>query len=154
MEEFKVNIDNNNIKNFKVDYFSKYYFYDKEDFKNEEDGEFILEKINQCNRFDYKGYTYKYSKFNNVVKGETKKDVDIQIDESLDTVVIDSNIKRLDLNYKFQTKELEDHIRIATKITDEHNENSCLLYINNSYAKEFLKSLNKVKQNQENIMKN
>ena len=58
------------------------------------------------------------------------------------------------LNYKFQTKELEDHIRIATKITDEHNENSCLLYINNSYAKEFLKSLNKVKQNQENIMKN
>jgi hypothetical protein len=91
MEEFKVNIDNNSIKNFKLDYFSKYYFYDKEDFKNEEDGEFILEKINQCNRFDYKGYTYKYSKFNNVVKGETKKDVDIQIDESLDTVVIDSN---------------------------------------------------------------
>lgn len=142
----------NNTKTFKLDYFSKYYFYDKEDFKNEEDGEFILNKINECNRFDYKGYSYKYSKYNNVVKGETKKDVNIEINEDLDTVVIDSKTKRLDLNYKLETKQLEDHLRVATKITDENSENSCLLYVDNKDAEEFLACLNKVKINQENTM--
>lgn len=147
-----MNIENKNIKNFKLDYFSKYYFYEIEDFKKEKDAEFILQKINECNRFDYKGYSYKYSKYNNIVKGETKRNVDIQIDESLDTVIIDSKVKRLDLNYKFQTKQLEDHLRIATKISDENSENSCLIYIDNKHANEFIDSINKVKQNQENIM--
>lgn len=148
-----MNIDNNKVKKFKVDYFSKYYFYDEENFKNEEDGIFILQKIKECNRFDYKGYTYKYSKYDNVVKGETKKNIDVLIDESLDTIIIDSKIKRLDLNYKFQTKQLEDHVRIATKISDDNSENSCLIYIDNNQSKLFIESLNKVKLNQENMMK-
>lgn len=143
-----MNIDNKNIKNFKLDYFSRYYFYE------EEDGEFIIQKIKKCNRFDYKGYTYKYSKYNNIVKGETTRDIKVQIDDSLDTVIIDSKIKRLDLNYKFQTKQLEDHVRIATKISDEYSENSCLIYIDNNQANEFLDALNKVKNNQEFIMRN
>ena len=42
----------NNIKKFNVDYFSKYYFYDLDEFKKEEDSEYILEKINECNRFN------------------------------------------------------------------------------------------------------
>lgn len=63
----------NNIKKFNIDYFSKYYFYDLDEFRKEDDSEYILEKINECNRFNYKGYTYKYSKYNNIVKGETKK---------------------------------------------------------------------------------
>ena len=42
---------------YKLDYFSKYYFYEEEDFlKNVEDGEYILEQIKKSNRFDYKDF--------------------------------------------------------------------------------------------------
>lgn len=144
----------NNKKKFKIDYFSKYYFYDVEKFKKEKDSEYILNKINECNRLDYNGYTYKYSKFNNIVKGETKRNIDFEIDEKSDTVIIEGKVNRLDLAYKYETTQLEDHIRIATKVCDKSEEVSCLIYINNEYSKEFLESLDKIKSNQEKLTGN
>ncbi|MGL5756561.1 MAG: hypothetical protein ACRCYC_14615 [Paraclostridium sp.] len=143
-----------NNKKFKVDYFSKYYFYDVEEFKNEKDSEYIINKINECNRLDYKGYTYKYSKFNNIVKGETKKNIDLEIDEISDNILIDGKVNRLDLIYKYEKRQLEDHVRIATKVSNKNEEVSCLIYINNEYSKEFLESLDKIKRNQEKLTEN
>ncbi|MEG2787773.1 MAG: hypothetical protein RR942_08125 [Romboutsia sp.] len=143
-----------NNKKFKVDYFSKYYFYDVEEFKNEKDSEYIINKINECNRLDYKGYTYKYSKFNNIVKGETKKNIDLEIDEISDNIFIDGKVNRLDLIYKYEKRQLEDHVRIATKVSNKNEEVSCLIYINNEYSKEFLESLDKIKRNQEKLTEN
>jgi len=38
---------------YKLDYFSKYYFYEEDKFiKEVEDGEYILEQIKKSNRFD------------------------------------------------------------------------------------------------------
>ncbi|GAA0863686.1 hypothetical protein [Paraclostridium tenue] len=143
-----------NKKKFNIDYFSKYYFYDLDEFRKEDDSEYILEKINECNRFNYKGYTYKYSKYNNIVKGETKKNIDMTIDESNGNITIEGKVNRLDLIYKYQTKQLEDHVRIATKVCDNINETSCLIYIDNAQCKEFLNSLDNIKENQVKLMKN
>ncbi|CEN84357.1 hypothetical protein [Paraclostridium sordellii] len=147
-------MDNMIQKEFIIDYFSKYSFFEIDDFKKEEEGEYILKKINECNRFDYNGYTYKYSKFNNVVKGETNKNVKILIDENNDTLVVDGEITRLDLNFKYEKKQLEDHVRVAKKVCNKNNELSCLIYIKNEYSKEFLNSLDKIKSNQEKILEN
>lgn len=144
----------NKIKKFNIDYFSKYYFYDLDEFRKEDDSEYILEKINECNRFNYKGYTYKYSKYNNIVKGETKKNIDMTIDESNGDVTIEGKVNRLDLIYKYQTKQLEDHVRIATKVCDNLSEVSCLIYIDNTQCKEFLNSLDNIKENQIKLMEN
>ena len=43
------------LSKYKVNYFSKYYFYEEEDFlENIEDGNYILNQIKENNRFDYK----------------------------------------------------------------------------------------------------
>ncbi len=145
----------NEDKTFKIDYFSKYYFYTIEEFKKEEeDSEYIIDKINECNRLDYKGYTYKYSKYNNIVKGETKKNIYMTIDKEHDYVIIDGNKNRLDLSYKYDTKQLEDHIRIATKICNDKDENSCLIYINNKDSSEFLNTMDNIKEKQIKLMEN
>ena len=52
---------------YTLDYFSKYYFYEEDEFLKEvEEGEYILEQIKKSNRFDYKGHSYKYTKFKNI----------------------------------------------------------------------------------------
>ena len=41
---------------YRLDYFSKYYFYEEDKFSQEvEEGDYILEQIKKSNRFDYKG---------------------------------------------------------------------------------------------------
>ena len=137
---------------YKLDYFSKYYFYEEDDFLNEEEGQYILDQVKQSNRFDYKGYSYKFTKYGNISKGETKRDVDIEIVDNSPNVYINGEISHLDLIYKFETRKLEDHIRIATRISEKTDDTSCLLYIDYSQSDSFIKELDKVKQVQINNM--
>jgi hypothetical protein len=103
---------------YTLDYFSKYYFYEEDEFLKEvEEGEYILEQIKKSNRFDYKGHSYKYTKFKNISKSNTKRDVEIEIPKDDIDVIINGEVAHLDLIYKFDTKELEDHIRITTRIS-------------------------------------
>ena len=135
------------MSKYKLDYFSKYYFYEEDDFiKSEEEGEYILDQIRKSNRFDYKGYTYKYTKFGNISKGDTQRDVEIEITENSPDIIINGEIAHLDLIYKFETKLLEDHIRIATRISEKIDDISCLLYINHAQGENFIKELENVKE--------
>ena len=69
------------IDGSQVDYFSKYYFYEEEDFLEKvEDGNYILNQVKENNRFDYKGHSFKYTKFGNISMSDTKRDVDVVID--------------------------------------------------------------------------
>ena len=138
---------------YKLDYFSKYYFYEEEDFlKNVEDGEYILEQIKKSNRFDYKGYSYKYTKFGNISKSDTQRDVEIEIKENDINVLINGENAHLDLIYKFETKKLEDHIRITTRISEKIDDISCILYIDYNQGNDFVKELENVKRLQEENM--
>lgn len=142
------------MSKYKLDYFSKYYFYEEDDFVNEvEEGKYILEQIKTSNRFDYKGHSYKYTKFGNISQSDTKRDVDMEIVSDSVNVIIDNEKCHLDLIYKFETKVLEDHVRVTTRISEKNDDVSCLLYINNSDAKECIKELEEVKKLQESYLK-
>ena len=137
----------------KLDYFSKYYFYEEDDFVNQvEDGTYILEQIKKSNRFDYKGHSYKYTKFGNISQSNTKRNVDLEIPADGINVIIDNEECHLDLIYKFETKTLEDHVRISTRISEKNDDVSCLLYISNNEAEYFIKELENVKKLQESNM--
>ncbi|MBN9645586.1 hypothetical protein J0L31_01230 [Terrisporobacter glycolicus] len=142
------------MSKYKLDYFSKYYFYEEDDFINEvEEGKYILEQIKTSNRFDYKGHSYKYTKFGNISQSDTKRDVNMEIVSDSVNVIIDNEKCHLDLIYKFETKVLEDHVRVTTRISEKNDDVSCLLYINNSVAKECIKELEEVKKLQESYLK-
>lgn len=142
------------MSKYKLDYFSKYYFYEEDDFVNEvEEGKYMLEQIKTSNRFDYKGHSYKYTKFGNISQSDTKRDVDMEIVSDSVNVIIDNEKCHLDLIYKFETKVLEDHVRVTTRISEKNDDVSCLLYINNSEAKECIKELEEVKKLQESYLK-
>ncbi|WP_343348841.1 hypothetical protein [Terrisporobacter petrolearius] len=142
------------MSKYKLDYFSKYYFYEEDDFVNEvEEGKYILEQIKTSNRFDYKGHSYKYTKFGNISQSNTKKDVNMEIVKDSVNVIIDNEKCHLDLIYKFETKVLEDHVRVTTRISEKNDDVSCLLYINNSEAKQCIKELECVKKLQESYLK-
>lgn len=138
---------------YKLDYFSKYYFYEEDDFVNQvEDGTYILEQIKKSNRFDYKGHSYKYTKFGNISQSNTKRNVDLEIPTDGINVIIDNEECHLDLIYKFETKTLEDHVRISTRISEKNDDVSCLLYISNNEAEDCIKELENVKKLQESNM--
>ena len=138
---------------YKLDYFSKYYFYEEDKFIQEvEDGEYILEQIKKSNRFDYKGHSYKYTKFGNIYKSDTQRDVEVEIKENDINVLINGENAHLDLIYKFDTKNLEDHIRITTRISEKNDDISCLLYIDYNQGNDFLKELENVKDIQRENM--
>ena len=142
------------MSKYKLDYFSKYYFYEEDNFVKEvEEGKYILEQIKTSNRFDYKGHSYKYTKFGNISQSDTKRDVDMEIVSDSVNVIIDNEKCHLDLIYKFETKVLEDHVRVTTRISEKNDDVSCLLYINNSEAKECIKELEEVKKLQESYLK-
>lgn len=139
---------------YKLDYFSKYYFYEEDDFVNQvEDGNYILEQIKKSNRFDYKGHSYKYTKFGNICQSNTKRNVDLEIAADSINVIIDNEECHLDLIYKFETKTLEDHVRISTRISEKNDDVSCLLYIRNNDSLGCIKELENVKRLQEENMK-
>ena len=142
------------MSKYEIDYFSKYYFYDEDDFiKNIEDGEYIIEQIKRSNRFDYKNHSYKYTKFGNISQSETKRNVEMEIQEGDINVILDGKECHLDLIYKFETKVLEDHVRIATRISEKSDDISCLLYINHNQAQNCIQELKNVKKLQENNMR-
>lgn len=142
------------MSKYEIDYFSKYYFYDADDFvKNIEDGEYIIEQIKRSNRFDYKNHSYKYTKFGNISQSETKRNVEMEIQEGNINVILDGKECHLDLIYKFETKVLEDHVRIATRISEKSDDISCLLYINHNQAQNCIQELKNVKKLQENNMR-
>ena len=125
---------------YRLDYFSKYYFYEEDKFSQEvEEGDYILEQIKKSNRFDYKGHSYKYTKFGNISKSDTQRDVEVEIPQD-------------DLIYKFETKKLEDHIRITTRISEKNDDISCILYIDYNQGNEFVKELEGVKKAQQENM--
>lgn len=138
---------------YKLDYFAKYYFFEEEDFLKEEEGEYILNRIKESNRFDYKGYSYKYTKYNNISKGYTQKNVDVEIPKESIDIILNGDRVHLDLIYKFYTKKLEDHIRITTRISEKTKEVSCFLYIDYIQANDFIKELENIKKLQEYNMK-
>ena len=138
---------------YKLDYFAKYYFFEEEDFLKEDEGEYILNRIKESNRFDYKGYSYKYTKYNNISKGCTQKNVDVEIPKESIDIILNGDRVHLDLIYKFYTKKLEDHIRITTRISEKTKEVSCLLYIDYIQANDFIKELENIKKLQEYNMK-
>lgn len=140
---------------YKLDYFSKYYFYEEEEFtKIVENGKYILKQIKTSNRFDYKGHSYKFTKFGNISQSDTKRDVYMDIPKDSINVIIDGDTCHLDLIYKFETKSLEDHVRIATRISEKNGDLSCLLYVNHNEAINCIQELENVKKLQQNNMDN
>ncbi len=138
---------------YRLDYFSKYYFYEEEEFLKEvEEGDYILEQIKKSNRFDYKGYSYKYTKFGNISKSDTQRDVDVEIPQNDINIIINGEIAHLNLRYKFETKNLEDHIRITTRISEKSDDISCILYVDYKQGNKFVRELENVKKLQEENM--
>ena len=138
---------------YKLDYFARYYFYEEDNFSDKvEDGDYILENLKISNRFDYKGHSFKYTKFGNISMSDTKRDVEIEIPQSSINVIIDGETKHLDLIYKFETRNLEDHVRIATRISEKIDDISCLLYIDYNQSENFVKDLEEVKKTQQDNM--
>ena len=141
------------MKSFTLDYLGKYHFYEEDDFiKQEEEAEYILNNLKDSNRFDYSGATYTFTKFGNISKGETEKNVLMEIDEEDINVKFHGKVTHLDLIYKMDVKELEDHYRVATRINEKDGDNiSVLLYINIKDGKECLKELKKVQEVQKKL---
>lgn len=138
------------MKCFVLDYLGKYHFYEEDDFKEKvKDGEYILDNLKKSNRFDYCGATYTFTKFGNISQGITEKNVELEIDEESIDVKFNRESVHLDLIYKMDVKKLEDHYRIATRISEKQNNISVLLYVNIKDGEECLASLKKVRERQE-----
>lgn len=146
---------NSNIfRTYKLDYIGKYHFYEKDELvKLRKDGQYILDNLDKSNRFDYDGASYTFTKFGNISEGKTERNVDITVSEDDYNVKINNEIVHLDLIYKMEIKELEDHFRITTKISEKGEDISCLLYINLNSGEDFINALNKVRENQINLSK-
>ena len=147
-------IEKDNIfRCYTLDYLGKYRFYEEEEFVDVvKDGEYILENLKESNRFDYKGHSYKYTKFGNISKSDTQRDVEVEIPQDDINIIINGESAHLDLIYKFETKKLEDHIRITTRISEKNDDISCILYIDYNQGNEFVKELEGVKKAQQENM--
>ena len=140
------------FKMYTLDYLGKYYFYEEDEFlKDKEDGQYILENLKESNRFDYDGASYTFTKFGNISEGKTKRDVNILIEENNINVKIDGEVVHLDLIYKMEIKELEDHYRVATRISEKGGNISTLLYINLKDKDDCLNALEAVRDYQEEL---
>lgn len=144
----------NIFRTYKLDYIGKYHFYEKDELiKLRNDGQYIMDNLDKSNRFDYDGASYTFTKFGNISEGKTERGVEITINKDDYNVKINNEIVHLDLIYKMDIKELEDHFRITTRISEKGEDISCLLYINLNDGKDFINALNKVKENQIKLSK-
>lgn len=149
-KEHGVNI----FRTYKLDYIGKYHFYEKDELiKLRNDGQYIMDNLEKSNRFDYDEASYTFTKFGNISEGKTEKGVEITINKDDYNVKINNEIVHLDLIYKMDIKELEDHFRITTRISEKGEDISCLLYINLNDGEDFINALNKVKENQIKLSK-
>ena len=149
-----MNLINNNVSGeYLLDYFSKYFFYEEEEFlKEKEQGQYILSQLKISNRFDYNNATYTFTKFGNISEGKTERNVSIEIKEDDINVYIKGERVHLDLIYKMDIKKLEDHYRVTTRISENAQTISALLYVKLDDGEKFIKALEKVKNNQERLM--
>ena len=146
-------IENINIfRCYTLDYIGKYRFYEEEEFiEAVKDGEYILENLKESNRFDYNQASYTFTKFGNISEGITEKNVKLEIEKDNINVRLNGKTTHLDLIYKMEVKKLEDHYRIATRISEKGENISTLLYININDGEECLRALEAVKEYQENL---
>ena len=144
--------DINIFRCYTLDYIGKYRFYEEEEFiEAVKDGEYILENLKESNRFDYNQASYTFTKFGNISEGITEKNVKLDIEKDNINVMLNGKITHLDLIYKMEVKKLEDHYRVATRISEKGENVSALLYINLNDGDECLKALESVKEFQENL---
>ena len=134
---------------FNLDYMSLYYFYDEEDFKRvRQDAEQVIAHIREYSRYQEGDLTYTFSKFGSISEGHTHRHVEVVIPKEGDTVWVQGEKRHLDLKYKMETKVLEDHVRIATRIIEDGQSVACMMYIDYKQDKAFLEALNKLKERQ------
>lgn len=138
---------------YNLDYIGKYYFYEEEEFiEVVKDGEYILENLRKSNRFDYNKSTYTFTKFGNISEGITERDITLETFKDNINVKINGCDVHLDLIYKMEVKELEDHLRIATRISEKQDKCSVLLYVNkDDDGKDCIESLKEVKKYQQKL---
>lgn len=137
-------------KSFTLDYFGKYYFYEADEFKRlRQDADTILKHIEEYSRYQEGDHAFTKSKFGNITESYTEKQVEMVIPSAGDTVLINGQKRHLDLAFKMETKELEDHLRIATRLIEEGQSISCLLYVNYEQSKDFIEALEGLKQHQQ-----
>ncbi|MGL5379584.1 hypothetical protein [Clostridium sp.] len=142
------------FRTYKIDYLGKYKFYDdEEEFLKRKDGEYILNNLKESKRFDYDGCSFTFTKYGNISEGVTEKDVSITIEKDNINVIMNNEKVHLDLIYKMQVKELEDHFRIATRISEVGDSVSCLIYINLTDQKDFIKALEYIRGLQKEFAK-
>ena len=149
------NIEKDNIfRCYTLDYLGKYRFYEEEEFVDVvKDGEYILENLKESNRFDYNNVSYTFTKFGNISEGITEKNVKLEIEKDNINVRLNGKTTHLDLIYKMDIKELEDHFRITTRISEKGNTVSCLLYINLNEGESFIRAIESVRDYQIELSK-
>ncbi|MEF9960663.1 MAG: hypothetical protein RR448_09080 [Niameybacter sp.] len=132
---------------FVLDYLSIYYFYEEADFRQKrQDAEKILEHIKEYSRYQEGDVAFTISKFGNISEGHTLKEVEVVIPSEGDVVWVKGEKRHLDLQFKMETKALEDHVRIATRLIENGESISCLMYVNYKQDKAFLEALEKLKE--------
>lgn len=145
-------LNSNIFRKYTLDYLGKYHFYEEDELvRLKKDGEYILDNLKKSNRFDYDKATYTFTKFGNISEGRTEKDVVVEIKKENIDVNINGKTTHLDLIYKMEVKKLEDHYRIATRISEKADSVSSLLYINLRDGEDFIKALEEIKKYQENL---
>lgn len=146
------NSEKNIFRAYTLDYLGKYHFYEEDELlKSKKDGEYILENLKKSNRFDYDNASYTFTKFGNISEGRTEKDIILEIEKDNIDVKINGETTHLDLIYKMQVKQLEDHYRLTTRISEKADSVSTLLYIKNRDGEDCIKALEEVKSYQEKL---
>ncbi|MDO5518232.1 MAG: hypothetical protein Q4F66_11805 [Clostridium sp.] len=142
------------FRTYTLDYIGKYHFYEEEELVEVfDDGEYILENLKKSSRFDYNNASYRFTKYGNISEGITENNVKVTVKkDDIDVIMNGKNI-HLDLIYKMEVKELEDHYRIATRASEVDDYYSMLLYINLNDGEDFVKALSEVKNYQELLFK-
>lgn len=150
------NIKKDNIfKCYTLDYVGKYRFYEEEEFiEVVKDGEYVLKNLKESNRFDYNNSSYTFTKFGNISEGITDRNVKLEVDKDSVNVKLNGEVTHLDLIYKMEIKELEDHYRVATRISERGGNVSALLYINLKDGKQCLEALEAVRDYQQKLKEN
>ncbi|MGL4346181.1 MAG: hypothetical protein ACRCTE_13365 [Cellulosilyticaceae bacterium] len=134
---------------FTLDYLGKYYFYDIESFKSQNpNAEMILKQIKEYSRYQEGDHAFTKTKFGHISEGYTLKGVEVVIPPHADYLLIGGEKRHLDLAFKMECSKLEDHVRIGTRLIEDGQSISCLLYINHTQAQDFLNCLEQIKANQ------
>lgn len=149
MEE---NLSTDIFRIYTLDYIGRYHFYEEDEFAEKvENGAYILENLKKSNRFDYNKVSYTFTKFGNISAGITERDVKLEVLKDSIDVKLNGETTHLSLIYKMEVRKLEDHYRVATRISEKKDNISVLLYINIDDGEDCIKALDEVKKYQEKL---